>query len=98
MLQEMTMSKGSHLKMPSDHIKIIRELQDENSHKALEIELLTAQVNKLEEERNLLLEVIREKDEYQTKLTDQLQTVIDIASSLYDKVCAFKTRFYHNMK
>lgn len=74
------------------------ELQRNISDLALENEQLNYELDQVRAANEQLMQMVQEKDEMQTKLRQQLETVTQTADALYNKLRALKCRYYEEMK
>lgn len=75
----------------------VKELQNKLSQLALENEELQFELNQVKEENEQLHQNVQSSELVQSQMRQQLETVTQMAYSLYDRFCDFKYR-YHKEK
>lgn len=93
----LTNSRESPIKLKTEMQELIRvksELAFENEALKSELNQALQDVEQLRLENQHLHQVILDKDEIQTRLRSQLNSVIQTAYTFYEKFAAFKCRYY----
>lgn len=93
----MSSIRDSPLKLKAELDELSRaksELAFENEALKSELNQALQDVEQLRLENQHLHQIILDKDEVQTKLRSQLNTVIKTAYTFYEKFAAFKCRYY----
>lgn len=78
--------------------KKISQLGLENEELKVEMDQMQAKIEELAAENKQLYQALQEKEAIQAKMNVQLHTVTTTAYTLYEKLRAFKCRYYEEQR